>query len=206
MIHGFDVYRMYLALKQHFTNPNYDYFQYDGKTSAKETTYQQRNDFWFFETLAKKHTKEEVQNFLLASFIYAKDPKALWIGDIKRDGANRYMVRQKQMERLAYSFMSDCDTVDDYLERQGDDFNSLFETEHAGYHGPPTLLKLFLKEKISLETLLIFDVVLGFMKRWDNDLHDPLWESLSLKIKKYKPFLSINKNKYKEILRSKFCG
>ena len=25
MIHGFDVYRMYLALKQHFSNPNYDY-------------------------------------------------------------------------------------------------------------------------------------------------------------------------------------
>ena len=206
MIHGFDVYRMYLALKQHFTNPDYDYFQYDGKTSAKETTYQQRNDFYFFETLARRHTKEEIQNYLLASFVQAEDPKRVWIGDIKRDGANRYLVRQKQMERLTYSFMSDCDAVDDYLERQGDDFNSLFEVQHSGYRGPPTLLKLLVKQKITLETFLIFDIVLGFTKRWDTMLTDPLWETLSLKIKKYKPFMSIDKNKYQQILKEKFCG
>ncbi len=205
MIHGFDVYRMYLALKLHFTNPKYDYFQYEGKTSAKEKTYQQRNDFWFFETLAKKHTKEEIQNYLLASFVYSEDPKALWIGDIKRNGSDRYVVRQKQMERLSYSFMSDCNTVDDYLEREGDEFNSLFETKHSSYNGPPPLLKLYVKKQITLETLLIFDIILGFTKQWDRHLVDPLWESISMKIKKYKPFLSINKNKYQQILREKFC-
>ena len=28
---GFEVYKMYLALKQHFTKPDYDFWKYNGK-------------------------------------------------------------------------------------------------------------------------------------------------------------------------------
>ena len=31
---GFEVYKMYLALKQHFTKQDYDYFKYRGKVRA----------------------------------------------------------------------------------------------------------------------------------------------------------------------------
>ncbi len=204
MIHGFDVYRCYLAMKLHFSQSNYDFFLYDGKVKSNEQTYQQRNDFWFFETLAKKHTKEEIQNFLLASFVQAENPAKVWIGDIRRDGYDRFMVRQKQMERLHYSFVQDCDTVDDYMEREGYDFNSLFETEHSGYRRHPPFLKLYLKAQVSLETFLIYDMILGFTKHWDKHLKDPLWEGISFKIKKYKPFLSIPSDKYKQVMKDKF--
>ena len=199
MIHGFDVYRMYLAMKQHFSNPNYDFFQYDGKVNAKEETYQQRNDFWFFETIARRYQKNEIQDFLLASFVRSPDPSKVWIGDIKRLGKDRWVAHQKQRESMSYLVEQDLGTVVYHMEAKGNTFNDLFAT--LGTH--PPLLKLYVQGLISLETLVIMDMVLGFMKDWDNKLVDPLWENISFKIKKYKPFLSINTTKYRELLKQR---
>jgi len=203
-MNGIDVYRCYLAMKLHFSNPKYDFFLYEGKVNAKEETYQKRNDYYFFETLARKLTKEEVQNYLLSSFVQAKNPAKVWVGDIKRDGRTRYLAQQKQMDSLTYAFGEDCNTVVNHMEEIGCTFNGLFETKQSNNSGHPALLKLYIKQAISLETLLIYDQVLGFMQVWDKHLTDPLWEAISLKIKKYKPFLSIPVNKYKQIIREKF--
>ena len=202
MIHGFDVYKMYLAMKQHFSNPNYDFFQYDGKVNAKEETYQQRNDFWYYETIARKYKKEEVQDLLLASFILAKDSQKVWIGDVRSTGKDRWLAFQKLQQSLYYTVEQDTDTVVECMESQGITFNDLFED--VGGSAPP-ILKLYIKRRINLETLIIYDMILGFMKDWDNKLIDPLWENISFKIKKYKPFLSINTTKYKELLKQRFA-
>lgn len=199
MIHGFDVYRMYLAMKQHFSNPKFDFFQYNGQVNAKEETYQQRNDFYFFETIARKYQKDEIQEFLLASFICSNDPSKVWIGDIKRTGKDRWLAYQKQTQSLSYIVEQDLGTVVDYMEAQGHSFNDLFAP--LGTH--PALLRLHIKGNVSLETLVVMDMVLGFMKDWDNKLIDPLWENISFKIKKYKPFLSINTSKYRELLKQR---
>ena len=137
---GYEVYLCYLAMKQHFTNPNFDFFACGGKTNAKEATYKKRNDFYFFETLARKLTKEEIQKYMLATFISAENPTKVWVGDIKRDGKARYLVHQKQMDSLSYQVSQDCDTVVDYLETVERSFNWLFKTEQS--HGShPALLK-----------------------------------------------------------------
>ena len=190
-------------MKQHFSNPNYDFFQYDGKVNAKEETYQQRNDFWFFETLARKYTKEEIQELLLASFVLSEESSKVWIGDIKATGRDKWMVWKKLQQSFAYTFEQDISSISQHLEATGHTFNNLFETL-GGHH--PTLLKLFLKRRLNLETLIVLDIVLGYTKSWDKAMTDPLWESVSFKIKKYKPFLSVNKNKYLEVLKEKFCA
>lgn len=197
---GFDVYKTYLAFKQHFSNPKFDFFQYEGKVKAKESTYHDRKDFYFFETLARKYTDQEIKEFLLASFVSADDPSKVWIGDIKRDGKANWMVWTKLHESFSYAFKQDLNRVVEHLETTSCSFNDLFEA--VGTH--PPLLRLYIKRRISLESLITFDIVLGFVVQWDKKLHDPLWESLSLKIRKYKPFMSINKNKYKEIIKEAF--
>ncbi len=200
LMHGVEVYRMYLAMKQHFSNPKFDFFQYNGHVNAKEETYQQRNDFWFFETVAKKLTTEEVQDFLLASFIQSNDPSKVWIGDIKRTGKDRWLAHQKQTQSMSYLVKQDLGTMADYLETQKDTFNSLFAT--LGSH--PPLLKLYVKGNVSLETMVVMDICLGYSKVWDQQMSDPLWESVSLKMRKYKPFLSINTDKYKNLMKEVF--
>ena len=186
-------------MKQHFSNPNYDFFQYDGKVNAKEETYQQRNDFYFFETIARKYQKKEIQEFLLASFILSDDPSKVWIGDIKRAGKDRWLAHQKQTQSMSYLVEQDLGTVADYMETQGHSFNDLFAP--LGTH--PALLRLHIKGDVSLETLIVMDLCLGFIKDWDKKLIDPLWEKISFKIKKYKPFLSINSTKYRELLKQR---
>ena len=200
IVHGHNVYQTYLAFKQYFSNPNFDFFQYDGKVKAKEETYQQRSDFWFFETLAKKLTDQEVKEYMLASFVSSENPSKVWIGDIKRNGKDHWMVWQKQQSGLTYTFEQDCQRLVDFMEEKQCSFNTLFET--VGGH-PPSL-KLYYKRQLSLETLIVLDMILGFSQQWDSKLKDPLWEQLSFKIRKYRPFLSINTTSFKLCLKKIF--
>lgn len=201
-LHGFDVYRTYLAMKQHFSKPSFDFFKYDGRVNAKEATYQQRNDFYFFETLARKLDAVEIQEYLLASFVCSDKPGKVWIGDIKRNGKENWIKWQKQMQALSYNFDRETDAIKTLLDESDATFNDLF-TCSGGSH--PQLLRLYIKGQVSLETLMILDMVLGFMLQWDNKLTDPLWTTVSLKIKKYKPFVSIPVSKFRENLKSRFA-
>jgi hypothetical protein len=196
---GLDCYRTYLAMKQHFTNPKFDFFQYDGKVKASEQKYQERSDFYFFETMARKLTDQEVKEYLLSAFIASDDPTKVWIGDIKRSGKDWWLAWQKQRQSEHYLINQDLDRLVQHMEEKGYTFNNLFEDV-----GHPPLLRQFIQRRISLDTLVIMDMVLGFMKRWDKKYHDPLWEMLSFKIKKYKPFLSIRKDKYTKLIKGKF--
>ena len=197
---GLDCYRTYLAMKQHFTNPKFDFFQYDGKVKASEKKYQERTDFYFFETMARKLTDQEVKEYLLASFISSSEPSKVWIGDIKRSGKDCWLAWQKQRQSEQYLVNQDLDRLVQCMEEKGHTFNNLFET----MGGHPPLLKLFIQRSISLDTIIILDMVLGFMKQWDKVFHDPLWEGLSFKVKKYKPFISISKPKYIKLIKEKF--
>jgi hypothetical protein len=65
----------------------------------------------------------------------------------------------------------------------------------------PPILKKYLSSQISIETLVIFDKIFEYSKKFDKVLLDPVWETVSLKIKKYSPFLNIDIKEYKTILR-----
>jgi hypothetical protein len=65
----------------------------------------------------------------------------------------------------------------------------------------PVILKKFLSGKISIETFTIWDRIFLFGNKFDKQLLDPVWETVSLKIKKYNPFLNIDVFQFKRILR-----
>jgi len=187
-------------MKLHFSKPEFDFFQYEGKVNAKEETYQQRNDYYFFETLARKLTRQEALEYLLATFVEAEDPAKVWIGDIKRSGKDNWVVWTKLHQSLTYAFEQDLRSVADSLEEKKATFDDLFRSLGQ----TPLLLSLYVRRTIRLETLIIMDLVLDYMREWDINMTDPLWQSVSFKVKKYKPFLSLNKNKYTSILKQNF--
>ena len=43
--------------------------------------------------------------------------------------------------------------------------------------------------------------IFSFQKNFDKKLTDPVWETVSMKLKKYLPFLNINVFQFKKILR-----
>ena len=75
--------------------------------------------------------------------------------------------------------------------------DELFDCEN----GHPPILKQYLGEHIDLETVVILEKVFGFCSQFDKKLTDPVWETVSMKIKKYAPFININVLQYKKVLR-----
>ena len=196
----FDVYRTFMAMKQHFSNPKFDFFRYDGKVKVKESTYKSRNDYYFFESLARKLTPVEIRQYLLSNFVYSDNPSKVWIGDVKRSGKENWLKWQKVSEAMFYHFSEDVNKISNYMEVRDITFEELFICDSSH----PPLLRLYIRKDIRLETLILLDMVLGYVLPWDKRLDDPLWDSLSLKIKKVKPFLSVPVKQYKQFLIEEF--
>ena len=67
--------------------------------------------------------------------------------------------------------------------------------------GHPLLLKKYLSGELNLEILVILEHIFHFVKDFDSKLSDPVWETVSMKITKYTPFINIDVFQYKKVLR-----
>lgn len=188
----FETYQHYLSLKNHFTNPKYDFFKYGSKTRASLTSFNKRKDRYFFEKTSRKYSDKEIVNFLVSNFISADNPQNLWIGEIINSGEKRYVEWIKRQQSLTYLFKEQSSNL-----LSDNKFKNLFDCSK----GHPILLKKFLAGELAIETLVIYEKIFHFSKYFDEKLSDPVWEMVSLKIKKYLPFININVFQYKKILK-----
>ena len=188
----FDAYRCYLSLKNHFTKDHYDYHKYRGKTRATVQAFYKRKDRFWFEKFARSKNDKEVEEFFVSNFIYSTDPATMWIGEMIKEGEGRYTEWKKKVQSLSYIFKEEVENV--FEDQKVDD---AFDCSK----GHPPILKSYLGCDTSLESMVIYDIIFGYGKDFDKRLNDPVWETVSRKIKKYKPFLNINVPRYKKILK-----
>ena len=188
----FETYQSYLSMKNHFTNRKYDFFRYEGKTNATVASFNKRKDKYWFEKTSRKYSDDEIVNFLLANFVTTDNPKNLWIGEIINSGERTYSDWMRRQQSISYLFKEQSNELLD-----NNSLDKILECKK----GHPIILKRFLGGDICLETFVIFDIIFAFSERFDKKLKDPVWETVSLKIKKYKPFLNINVFQFKKILR-----
>ena len=69
MYGGFDVYKIYLAVKNHFTAKSYDYERYGGKVNVKLESFTKRNDRHFFHKLSQRFDEREIVDYFVCNFI-----------------------------------------------------------------------------------------------------------------------------------------
>ncbi len=188
----FETYQHYLSLKNHFTNPKYDFFKYGAKTRASMASFNKRKDKYWFEKTSRKYSNKEIVNFLVSNFVSTDNPQNLWIGEIINSGERKYADWMKRQQSLTYLFKEQSNEL-----LSENDLESLFDCSR----GHPKILKKFLGGNISLETLTIYEIIFHFSKNFDKKLNDPVWESVNLKIKKYTPFLNINVFNHKKIIK-----
>ena len=100
----FETYQHYLSLKNHFTNPKYDFFKYGAKTRASVTSFNKRKDKYWFEKTSRKYSDKEVVDFLVSNFVSADNPQNLWIGEIINSGERNYAEWTKRQQSLTYLF------------------------------------------------------------------------------------------------------
>ena len=184
----FEAYKLFLAVKMHFTQPQYDFFKYNGKVNANIQSFEKRRDKYHFAKLAKH--KDPV-GYLVSQYVTSNFTG--WIGDLFTEEAERvytdYLARQQS---LTYRFNTD-------LERISEDFISYFKVKD-GQH--PPLLVLLKRGNVSIETVTILNDQLNFFKFWDTRIDDTvIWPSIRERCVKYRPFIRYDKAKIKSLIR-----
>ena len=188
----YEVYTTYLAMKKHFTDNKYDYFKYGGKTRTSEKAFNKRKDKYFFERMSRKFSDNDIKMYFISNFVATDTPESIWVGEIMRSGEKNFNDLSKKYQSITYHFKQQC--------------SSLFE-EHKALEifdcskGHPVILKKYLAGELSIETITIIDKILNFSEKLDKKLNDPVWKTISDKIKNYKPFINIDTNKCRKILR-----
>jgi len=196
---GFDVYKLYLSVKLHFTSDKYNFFQYQGKSKASLVSYEKRKDKYFFEKLANKYSYDTLVEYFVSQFVAEQDA---WLGDIvKAKGEKVYYNWRKNNHQLNNKFEDELEQLLSLISPPYQtNIDKLF-TCGSGTH--PLIVKAYLKKSISLETLVILENIFSFTQHIDKQISDPLWKSIMKKIVKYSPFLNINVSEYKKITRNK---
>ena len=194
---GFNAYKLYLAVKNHFTT-SYDFFKYNGKVNAKEESFLKRKDKFFFAKLQRKYNNDQLRDLFVSNFADGED---FWIGNVLTQKAeavyNEWKARQI---KLSYIFEQDLKFLKDYYSERNLDFNSLFVMED----GHPILLQCVLRNDIFVETMIIIDKTLNYSKKWNKVLDDPVWTEFKKRMDKYSPFINFDNEKGKNILRKVF--
>lgn len=195
-MNGFEVYKIYLSLKLHFSKDNYNFFFFNGKSRASLASFEKRNDKYFFKKLALKYDANTIIEFFVSHFIH--DDK-FWIGNISLQNSKIYSEWKNKIQSLSFRFSNE---IEDLINLQPN-FDKIFQTDG----GHPLLLKQYFSGQLSLESLVILNKVLNFVPVFDKQIKDPVvWPDLKRKVVKYEPFLSIDVPKYKKILYDKVCS
>jgi hypothetical protein len=192
-MNGFEVYRLYLAIKLHFTKDEFDFFLCNGKTRASAQSFEKRKDSYFFKKLATKFSRDELIEYFVANFIVNQNT---WIGDISKiENSKIYPSWKKKIQSMSFIFSNDItQLLDEYK------FEELFNV--SGSH-PPLIVK-YLSGAINLETLVILNKLVQYIPDFNKKITEPvIWPDLKRKVVKYEPFLSIDKPKYRQILLDK---
>ena len=184
-------------MKNHFTKDKYDYHKYCGKSRATAQSFYKRKDRFWFEKLARNKKDKEVEEFFISNFITCTDPSKLWIGEMIREGEDRYTDWKKRTQSLSYIFKEEVENIFD-----SKDIDKVFVSKK----GHPLILKSYLSGDTSIETMVILDKIFGFRQEFDKNIQDPVWETVSLRMRKYSPFLHIDVFRYKKVLKNVVLG
>ncbi len=193
MIDPFESYKLYNALKLHFET-NYDAVKYNFKSNVTPQSFFKRKDKYFFAKLAMKYNGQ-LKDFYISQFINTEK----YIGDMMDKPAEENYARYKRIkESIHRVFSVDINILNDQ-EKQ---FDSLFKSENGQV---PLVVKLWMQEEISLETIVILNSIFGFIDRESQNISDTImWPDMKRIIEKYTPFVYYNRNKCMKLLTNVF--
>jgi hypothetical protein len=186
-----DAYEIYLAVKLHFSKDDYNYNAGAGRIKTKSETFDKRNDKYMFHKLSKLYTKDYIQ-FLVSNFI---EDENLWSKQLLSkecvDIYTRWKGRLQSMENTFSEELKEICSVPDK-------FNESLRVVD-GQH--PRVIELYLQGTISLETLVIINNLTKCVGIWDRQITDDIiYPKISRRIKKYGSFLSVDVEKYRQIV------
>ena len=190
---GYGAFQLFMALRTHFNNAKYDFFHFRGKINTTKDSYLKRNDKYFFEKVAKELDAKTLRDFYLANFLKDKH----YITELLDDEAIANLTEyNRRKQSISYNFAGELDRI----FRNG--LTDAFVIRDGVY---PDIVSLYLRGTVSPETMVIANDFIPFISKFDKYLgeNDPIWSKVSMKVRKYKPFLKYDESKMETILKEK---
>ena len=207
VISGYHAYQTFVALKNHFTKPSYDYVKYHGKFKVSVETYLKRKDKHFFEKLGRMVTShEELCDHIIGNMSYGEtglkiNPSKIWIGDLTTKAAkDRGLAYMARKQALDYHIKKDLTTATKCIMMTSDKSD-----DHL-----PVLLNLFYEGQIFPESLIVYNEIFNgdIFQTWTTErlAHDPIWEKTQTFLHKYSKVTfpnggEIDRKKYKMMFK-----
>ena len=197
-MNGLEAYASYLAVRNHFKT-DYDYFKYNGKIKVNEDKFRTRRDHYQFEKLARIYDREKFIQYLVANFIQDED---YILGMSQGRAMMNHKKWQKNIESFNYQFKEDIQTLREYHSQ----FDSLFITGADG-EVHPFAFKLYLREKININTLVVLNKLINYSGVWSKQENTMLNDFLFV-LNKYTPlmysYVSVDETKCKQTILEVF--
>ena len=201
MIPGFIVYQTFLALKNHFILPSYDFVKYNGKMRVTVQSYLKRKDKFFFEKIGRNvNSEEELRDFIIGNLCHGSnglniDPGKIWAGDLTTTNArNHALAFMAKKQALDYYVKKDLTTIREYVR--------IRELDGRPVNRLPFLLELYYDGDILPETLVILNTIQNLYGTWDKRLQgDPIWVKTKAFLGKYQSLVlpNVDRTKYKKL-------
>ena len=180
----FDAFRFYQSIKLHFESDSYDAVKYNYKTSANHRSFWKRRDKYFFAKIGKQFdSAEELIEFFAAHFVSGNG----WVGEMIQNEST-YTQWLKKKEAMTYLFEQDLYKLKEISEN----FDDLLDCSD----GHPEIITAYLREEISIETVVIINKLVGFMNKAYKQITETIvWPDVSRRIRKYAAFVKVDTKK-----------
>jgi len=178
----FDVYKIYLALKLHFTTESYDITKHKFAAKGKKETFMKRKDLIVLRKLARDFDRQTIIDILVANFVTGDR----WGGMFDTEAMKTYERWKARQQSMGYTFEQDLNTIQTRMDIENIE-DATVDTQH------PLILKMLLGRQITLETVVILNKGLNFCNDYNDDL---ILKDTCLLINKYSPFMKSTKNLY----------
>lgn len=180
-MNAFELYKIYIALRLHFSDVNYDFFKYKGRVNATIDSYKklQPMEMRAFEKIS---SFKEPKTYMVGNFIFSNEN---YIRDFNED---RYLKYRKYIINGEYFFKEE-------LNKLRLPLNSNFNIETS--EEIPYIIYLINSNQISIYTACIFNKLI----KWANKTKNPLITTQVNKINKSQDFFKYDDRSVKEILQ-----
>lgn len=189
---GFKVWKLYMAVKLHFTTNSYNVFNNRGHVKGARDTFYARNDRFIFEKLARKFpTERDIIQYFVANFAYGNQEVVYE----PSTGDSNLITWNKRKQSISQVFESDLHTILLHLEKNG-------MTEKHLYEGnPPELFKLYLGGYVTVETMVILNSFADYLTTLKLQLN-LLWAEECRIIDKCKGFVKFDKDRLLQVYQT----
>jgi len=188
-VDGYKAWKLYMAVKLHFTTQKYNVFNNRGHVKGARDTFYNRNDRFIFERLARKFpTERDLIQYFVANFAYDN-------GEVvyeQADGETNLTKWNKRKQSISQVFESDLHNIILHLEK-----NSLTEKQLYESSGIPEIFKLYLGGYVTIETMVILDHYANYLA--NNSQINLLLGEEYLRIEKCKGFIKFDKDKLLQV-------